>query len=359
MEDDALSTKVEPGGRRYRFIEPRGRGAGSFKPRGNKMTGKSKLGIYLGICLLGCGLLTGCSADSPNASQAVSVAEEIVSEQPVQVVPLQSIEQKDEHAYSCDYNGTTREFIEYGPEDENGVKGVIFMLHGYGSGAENFRLDTKMDEVARERGYVVVYVTGSKNEQDKTSSIGWNSGIGDSSSDDLGYLKSLAGYMQDKYGLTREETFVTGFSNGGFMTYRIAVEGQDSFAAVASVAGMMPQAMWELKPDRLSVSLLQVSGSKDDVVPMNSNGSAKYAKAPAIEDVLDYFAVANGLTKADTIALSEKAELIKRFEEGSHEQVWSVLIRDGRHSWPQEDLCGFSVRELILDFFDTILSTNR
>lgn len=66
---------------------------------------------------------------------------------------------------------------------------LSLMLHGYGSDAEAFRRDTKMDEAAVKRGYGEVYVTGSHYEQDKTSATGWNSGIGESSSDDVVSMK--------------------------------------------------------------------------------------------------------------------------------------------------------------------------
>lgn len=270
---------------------------------------------------------------------------------------VQGMDVKDEgnNEYSCEYDGDVRKYLEYAPEGE--AKGIIFMLHGYGNAAESFRTETKLDEAANERGYVVVYVNGMANDNDKTSATGWNSGIGNSNRDDLGFLKTLASYMQDKYKLTREQTFAAGFSNGGFMMYRIAVEGKDCFAGVASVAGMMPEAMWDIKSEASDVSILQINGTKDDVVPMNSNGSAKYSKAPAIEDVMDYFATANSLTDMKKEKLSEKSELIKRYSEDAgtkSKQVWQVLIENGRHSWPEEASCGFNVNALILDFFDEL-----
>ncbi len=258
--------------------------------------------------------------------------------------------------YFCEYDGDVRKYLEYAPTDE--AKAILIMLHGYGNVAESFRTETMMDEVANERGYVVVYVNGMANDNDKTSATGWNSGIGNSDRDDLGFLKTLASYMQDKYKLTREQTFAAGFSNGGFMMYRIAVEGKDCFAGVASVAGMMPEAMWDIKSEASDVSILQINGTKDDVVPMNSNGSAKYSKAPAIEDVMDYFATANLLTDMKKEKLSEKSELIKRYSEDAgtkSKQVWQVLIENGRHSWPEEASCGFNVNALILDFCNELL----
>lgn len=265
---------------------------------------------------------------------------------------LEAVAAQEGNSFSCEYDGITREFIEYAPVGD--ATGIVLMLHGYGSDAQAFRSEIKMDEYACEKGYAVVYLTGSVNAQGKTSSTGWNSGLGESDSDDIGFLLALANYLQEKYHLTRQETFAAGFSNGGFMMYRIATEGQDTFAGVASVAGMMPQMMWDQRAESAQISILQINGTKDDVVPMNLNGTAKYAKAPAIEDVLDYFVAADGLSQQTVETLSEKAELTKHFESEKSEQVWQVLIQDGRHSWPDEKLYGFSTNQLIIDFFDEV-----
>lgn len=285
--------------------------------------------------------LLGCSSEAISGQGITTFS----------VGKIENVVSSDEYAFSCVYQGAIREYIEYAPEE---AKGILFMLHGYGSSAQAFCTDIKMEEDALKRGYAVVYVTGATNKKDSTSGAGWNSGIGESDSDDMGFLEALAGYMQEKYHLTRDNTFAAGFSNGGFMMYRIAVEGQDTFAAVVSVAGMMPEKIWKAKNKTAYISLLQINGTKDDVVPMNSNGTAQNNKAPAIEEVIDYFVSANKLTQKQTEELSEKAELTKYYEEGKTEQVWQVLIKDGRHSWPKENACGFQLNSFILDFLDNV-----
>lgn len=253
---------------------------------------------------------------------------------------------------SFSYQGEERSYLECAPEGK--VRGVIFMLHGYGSDGNAFRLYTGIDGPANERGYTVVYVDGVSNPEDSTSATGWNSGLTDSPVDDTGFLKALAVSFQEKYGLTRNETYAAGFSNGGFMMYRLAMEAQDCFSAVASIAGMMPASIWENRGEQLDVSLLQINGTKDDAVPMNLNGSAKFSKDPAIEDVLDYFIEADGLTRTETESVSDRAFLTRSFSEERPAQVWQILIKDGRHSWPEEKYCGFDAGQLILNFFDEL-----
>lgn len=266
---------------------------------------------------------------------------------------LEAVTETGEHTWTCLYAGTQRQFSLYAPE--NAPTGILLMLHGYGSTGEDFRLLTKTDAEANARGYAVVYPTGAPTPEDPTSANGWNSGIGVSSSDDIGFLRALARWLQERYGLSRNETYAAGFSNGGFMMYRIAAEGQEFFGGVASVSGMMPAAMWNEKGEKADISVLQINGTKDDAVPMNCNGTAKYSKAPAIEDVIDYFAAAGGLDEEETVLLSSRAQLTKHTGADSAMEVWQVLIKDGRHSWPEEEYVGFDTCSVILDFFDAII----
>lgn len=267
-------------------------------------------------------------------------------------VTISHLIMKEDGRISCQYRGNTRSFMEYVPSDFSCVKGVIIMLHGYGSSATFFSLETGFHEEACQRGYAVVYVDGVCNPQDVTSSPGWNSGIGSSSVDDIGFLKALARYMQDKYSVTEDDTYVVGFSNGAFMAYRVAIEAQDCFSGVASVAGMMPDRIWQERGKTSQMSVLQINGTKDDVVPMKLNHTDVYSKDPAIEDVLSYFADSMELEQEEIIELSPISSLTMQFSKNNPCQVWQVVIDGGHHGWPQESFTGFDTNQLILDFFD-------
>ena len=248
-------------------------------------------------------------------------------------------------SFTCEYAGEKYGFVLC-PPDENGDNvetPLILALHGYGNNADAMRLMTHLDETAFSRGYAVAYISSAK--------PGWNCGLGDSDLDDVGFLKKLAAYLQESYGFDPERTFAVGFSNGAFMTQRLAVDAQDTFAAVASVAGMMPQSVWDSRAEKSDIGVLEIYGTKDDVVPKKSDDSYKTAGAPAIEDVMEYWAASNGLTERETVDLSDKSVCFKA-SGSSGGNVWLVAVTDGRHSWPDVKFAGFDTNELILDFFD-------
>lgn len=287
------------------------------------------------IGILGCSS-AGEKNEAAAAPEAARAASAPAQESPASIenLELKTIEittPKDgiiRERYTCTYGNTVRSFIVC-KAAQSSPKDLVLMLHGYAGSGESFMNDISFDEKATKKDFVLIFVDGISDPNDKTSAPGWNSGIKDSPKDDLGFLKSLVGIFQKEFGISKEKTFAAGFSNGAFMVHRLAVEDTAQFAAVASVAGFLPESVWNRRPEKLSTAFLQINGTKDDVVPMNANGSAKYNKNPAIEDVLEYYRSANG----------------------SADSVKYISIEGGRHSWPEEKFCGFNIDQVLLDFF--------
>ena len=269
--------------------------------------------------------------------------------------PISGIEDgKDEGSgkYSFTYEGTSHSFIADLPEKTKGAP-LVILLHGQGNTAESFKNTIHFEKDALPRGYAVVYVTAAADPDNPSYGIEWNSGIHDGKNDDVGMLVALSRYLTDTYSFDKDRIYAAGFSNGAFMIHRLAMEAGDTFAAVASVAGFMPQSVWDERNQKNHISLLQITGEKDDVVPKNSDGSAKRGNAPAIEDVMDYWAASNGLEKASSETLGKKDSVLTKFEgPGKSPSVWYLFVKDGRHSWPDEKTHGIDANNLILDFFE-------
>ncbi len=276
-------------------------------------------------------ILMGCSEISPDIENVVRT--------------------QDNH-YTCGYDGADHDFILDLPETAEGSP-LILMLHGYGQTAESFRLQTGFEKDANQLGYAVAYVTGAPNPNDRTSATGWNSGIADSPNRDVEFLSALAIWLQREYRLDSERVFAVGFSNGAFMSHRLALEANDTFSAVVSVAGMMPESVWSSRPSSCQVSLLQITGEKDDVIPKNSDGSARYSKAPAIEDVVAYYAEANGLCLVETNSVGKASFMTVYRDDHSDRQVWHLIVKGGHHSWSAENITGINTNQLILQFLET------
>lgn len=307
-------------------------------------------------------LTVGCGNSSDNDPGEITTVQEITEENEVEnevtteeagIVydELTDVSQISDGKYTCTYENVKHDFIVYLPDNTENAPFVV-MLHGYGDSAEGFCNNVHFEEEACQKGYAVIYVEGATDPNDSTSSKGWNSGISSDGNNDVAFLCSLAKYLEKEYSFSEEKAYAVGFSNGAFMIHRLAMEGSDVYTGFVSVAGKMPERIWNSKNENNNISFFQVTGEKDDVVPKNSDGSSKYSNDPAIEDVIDYWASSNNLIQNDSTEIGNESVLTKYSNDDTDVRVWNLDVKNGRHSWPDESLCGFDMNSIILDFFE-------
>ena len=267
--------------------------------------------------------------------------------------PAGTAEHLRDNMYNAVYEEVSHRFILDLPEKTEGAP-LVILLPGYGNTAESFRDTVHFEQAANPLGYAAAYVTGATDPNAPLSSFGWNSGIGSGGNDDVSFLVWLAAYLQEEYSFDGSRTFAVGFSNGAFMVHRLAMEAADTFSACVSVAGLMSAKVWNSRKETNDISFFQITGEKDDAVPKNRDGSAKYAKDPAIEDVMEYWAASNKLKKCETEIIGNGSALTKCQSGRTPKQVWSLFVKNGRHSWPGVKLNGFDTNILILEFLETV-----
>ena len=265
-----------------------------------------------------------------------------------------NVKQLKDNKFSAAFDGVEHEFIIELPESVENAP-LVLLLPGYNNTAESMRQEIAFEKQACPKGYTVVYVNGSIQKGDAGRGFAWNSGIYQQGSDDVTFLLLLTQYLQKEYKLNKDLVFAAGFSNGGFMMHRLAMQGQTGFKACVSVAGKMPREVWAGKNKNNKVGFFQITGLKDDVVPKNSDGGARHARDPAIEDVMDYWAASNKLTFVTKEEVGTGSELTKWSRAGKSKkgQVWHLCVKDGHHSWPSLQNNGIDANALILDFFDS------
>lgn len=267
------------------------------------------------------------------------------------VLDLEDISETGENVFTCTYDGVEHDFVISLPQESENAP-LIVMLHGAGDSAENFRTTSGFDDDALPKGYAVCYASGTVNAKAGRSYRSWNYGRIEPDYDDVGFIKALVYYLVDEYSLDENHVFCAGFSNGGFMNFRLALEAQDTFLACASVCGDLCKTLWNKRPEKNNVGMLAVIGEIDEAVPKNFDGSAETALDPAIEDVLDYMASSNGLEKQSEGEIGDGSIIYKYGADSNEDIVWGVVVKDAKHGWPTEELNGISVNKLILEFFE-------
>lgn len=170
------------------------------------------------------------------------------------------------------YSGFPRQYSLYVPPTADPAEALplVIALHGRpGTGAGlAYLLD--MNRVAAAEGFAVVYPDG-KPVGAAVSGNEWNyargfAGFVDNGQDDVALLRTLAEDLSRDLNIDPRRVYVTGFSNGGFMTQRVACEAADTFAAFASVSATAGVGLLELCDGQPPAPMLLIHGTHDIVV---------------------------------------------------------------------------------------------
>ena len=160
---------------------------------------------------------------------------------------------------------------------------------------------SKMNDLADAHGFMVCYPQGTIN--DNTGQTHWNANLTFSSIDDIGFLSELVNTIQEEFNTNPQHMFVAGMSNGGFMSYTLACERPDIFKGIASITGTMSGYDWNNCNPQQGLSVMQMSGTQDRVVPWDGSMSTQggWGGAPHIFQVIDLWAEVNECTLTETI----------------------------------------------------------
>src|SRR5258705_509133 len=144
---------------------------------------------------------------------------------------------------------------------------LVLGLPGAGQTARDFAAYTGFSKLADRKGFSVAYPTATG------SRPYWNiSGALPGKPDDVAYLREVIPAAVRAACADPARVGVTGVSNGGGMTARLACDAADLIAAAAPVAGGY-RSLPDCRPPR-PVPILEIHGAVDQVVPYRGTGSS-------------------------------------------------------------------------------------
>lgn len=263
--------------------------------------------------------------------------------------------------FTMNHEGLEREYILYKPKNfsENGP--LVMMLHGYSSNNNNLLSYSKMNAIADQNGFMICYPQGAITYL--TNQSHWNANLQMSDVNDIDFLSDLVIEIQKQFKVSKENVFVAGMSNGGFMSYTLGCERSDIFKAVASVTGTMSGYDWENCSPEYKIPVMQISGTIDRTVPWDGtmNTAFGWGGAPHILEVMEFWSDLNACTKDELINFPDidksdnsTVSLTKKKGGSYNNEVWFYKIEGGGHDWPgawgNKDI---DASEEIWKFFDS------
>ncbi len=267
------------------------------------------------------------------------------------------------------HDGITRDYILHLPTgyDESKSYPFVYNLHGFTSNAAQQQFYSDMDATADANGFIVCYPNGIG----ASWNVGWTFG---STADDVGFLVTLVDALAVDYSIDSDRLYSCGMSNGGFMSYKLACDASDRFAAIASVTGaMVPDELESCDPIR-QMPVMQIHGTSDPTVAYGGS----FVSAP-IEEVVSFWVEGNGCgLQVDTIQVEDidlsdgcTAQRIEYTDCTDDKEVVFYKIDGGEHTWPDASLTigvtnrDFNANQEIWNFFNRfdlngpILSNNE
>lgn len=255
---------------------------------------------------------------------------------------------------SFDYKGLQRTYTMYLPDTLEAGAPLVVYVHGYGS---KTRWLEDLNAVAARKGFAVCYPDGLPDSRGKD---GWKVGYPPQESleiDEADYFRHLLDEVCGRYGLSRDNVFCAGMSNGGDLCYQFAYTDPTIFRAYASVAGLTFECTY--LPEKLTVPVpfMEIHGTADKTSMWGGDHENKGGWGAYIPVPLAVAAIAanNRCTVAVSDTVPSRPEsgrtVVRTVYSGSPTGADVVLYRieGGKHSWAKKDI---ETSEIIWNFFE-------
>ena len=212
---------------------------------------------------------------------------------------------------SISVGGEVRYYRYYVPEQLASPPPAVLFLHG-----GNRSMRTSMPpasngsaawpEVADQHGFILIVPNGTDSQTGDAFGDGqvWNDcriGAPASRADDVGFLSTLIDWSVARLGVDERRVYVTGASNGGLMTYRMAVEAGNRIAAIAPFIANQPVGSECRQPNEPLPVMITV-GTADPLVPFDGGEvSVSGTFVRSAETTRDTWRAQNGVLDVESV----------------------------------------------------------
>jgi len=250
--------------------------------------------------------------------------------------------QPEEHSFV--HGGLTRIYYLYIPESLEVGSPLLFVLHGYSGSAYEIMDYTNLNQISEEHRFAVCYPQGIADDWNYNF---WNVGYDFHSNetvDDVLFITALAQYLQTEYQLSSYNTFSTGMSNGGDMSYLLACQASDVFRAIAPVAGCMMSWIYDSCDPQRPLPVFEIHGTDDNVTwwnGANENNNDGWGPWESVDTTFTFWTQINNCTifNSDTLPNTNSSDgsyIISHKNSGGAigNEVWLYEVVNGGHDWP-------------------------
>lgn len=181
---------------------------------------------------------------------------------------------------SISVKGIDRSYHFYAPHDISKASNrpLVIVLHGSMDTGERVRKQTayEFDSLSDRHQFIVVYPDGYENHWNdcrKTTTYSANT----QNIDDVEFIRTLIDRFWKDFAIDESQVFVVGFSNGGHMAYRLALELSEEISAIATVSANLPvESNMTCKDLGGTLPVMIMNGTDDPINPFDGGDVALF-----------------------------------------------------------------------------------
>jgi polyhydroxybutyrate depolymerase len=231
---------------------------------------------------------------------------------------------------------------------------LVIMLHGGGGNMTSAQGFTNLNSVSNANGFLAIYPEGFGIVP--SGGFSWADGRGTSADiagiDDVGFIDKLLDYLIANYSINTNKMYICGFSNGGFMTQRLACQLNQRFAAMASLGSIMDTTLFANCNPLRAIPMMFVMGTDDPLVPYNGGPmSGNVTPIVSIDTLINFWKTNNNcLTTNLPINLPDidptENSTVTVFNYTNcfcNSNISFYKINGGGHTWPGVEIPSYEV----------------
>ena len=304
------------------------------------------LAVSLSVLVVLLGACSGSSSDSVSTSTTTAKAKPAaVSAQPSAGCRASTPVAAGEVKIDTTSGGTPRWYYRHVPTGYSATTPtpVVIDLHGYAEGATVHLQMSALGSFGDSHGFVTITPQGSGG-----AIPAWDTSL---DGPDMTYIGDLLDEVERTVCVDEHRVYVTGLSNGAFMTSAVACRYANRIAAAAPVAGIRD--IKGCKPSR-PVPVIAFHGTADPYVGYDGGLGQKAAdlptgdghtlgqagvvdtktKGPSIPEITAAWAKRNGCTTTPTDTTVAADVTLIRFPCPKGDEVELYRVTGGGHAWP-------------------------
>ena len=248
---------------------------------------------------------------------------------------------------SLQHQNYQRQYIVHLPPGYtyNNPAPAVIVLHGGSGNYQSVQGFTQMNFVSNQNDFLAIYPQGIGNAPPGYSwADGRNTTADQAGIDDVGFMSKLIDTLYHDYNIDTNRVYICGFSNGGFMTQRLACETPELFAAIGGLGCSIDTSLIQTCNTNQAVPMAYFSGTADPEVPYNGGAMNNPSVTPivSVDTAVQYWVNNNNCQTAEPVVNipdnvpddSSTVELYKYTDCDCDADFYFYKIINGGHTWP-------------------------